>query len=939
MVFSTEPPYRASEFPGRESFPYDLNHPRVLLQSYWRRLGIEPEERNLLVLMGALVAVLLGAYTVAKVLRDALFLSAFGAMNLPYAYIAVAFASAGVVWMEGRIVRRFTRVNAVQLSQIIAIAFTILAALLFPVSGKAVSVLFYLWTGSQALMLLPHFWGLALDVWDSRRARHLFPLLTGCGLLGGTLGGALAAWGTTVVHQVGLIWALSILLALAYGLTYWIQRHSPHRATPPETTLPASRWQIFRKSRYIKILAGGLALSVVVSTLVDFQFKTFIAELYPDSNDLTRFLGKFHAGLNALSLLFQFTVAGWLLHRFGLGPSSGLQPLSAGLFGVVTATSSGWWPIVGLRWLQGIVAQGLGKSSAEIYYMALRPHERRIVKPAVDTLVQRWADALVGLMLVVVLHLFQVPVKIIAILTGIMAAVWLVSIVILNRQFGRAFEKALTLRWRETDLLSESLHTPVARRALIKALQSSDEHRILTALELSRYPKDIALARAVVKCLQHSSPSVRRAALDAMRAMRVGARIDTIEAMVEDSHEPVRRGAIEYLLELGPRPVEFARKLLNGNDPVLRQMVLDVLFDRPYITQGSISPEWITNYLQSGVPEDLILAARALGIVRGKVSSTGLSALLSHENPDVRRAALASAARRPHPGFIDLLVPQVLDPVVSFEAREALAAIGNPAVPALVRLLSGENGPLAQVLAARTLALIGTPRALRELTLLVKHPDRRLRHLGLMGLVQLRESSGRPVLSRPLAHRLFLRELGEYRRHGRAAQRLRTAVQPDLRLLGDSFREFAEMALDRAIRALSTWYAPKPLAGALERLKSSEPEAIAPGLEYLGHVLPRSVFKSVTRIFEDEPRKDQDEENPVDEVEASVRFAWEEGDEWLRACAVRASRHAPGIVPSSYFKVRQGDPLVEAELKATLGGTSREIDPATSLGATEGARS
>jgi hypothetical protein len=59
----------------------------------------------------------------------------------------------------------------------------------FPYAHRLTTALFYVWTGSQAMMLLPHFWGLALDIWDSRRARLLFPLLAGSGLIGGLVGG------------------------------------------------------------------------------------------------------------------------------------------------------------------------------------------------------------------------------------------------------------------------------------------------------------------------------------------------------------------------------------------------------------------------------------------------------------------------------------------------------------------------------------------------------------------------------------------------------------------------------------------------------------------------------------------------------------------------------------------------------------------------------
>jgi len=893
-----------------------------------RRLGIEPEEEGLLALMGALVGVLLCAYTVAKVLRDSLFLSTFGALNLPYAYIVVAFASAGALWLEGRVRRRFAGISALRFTQLVAIGFSLLAALIYPLWKQGITALFYLWTGSQAMMLLPHFWALAMDVWDSRRARRLFPLLTGCGLLGGSLGGAIAAWGTGLVQRVGLMWALSILLVVAYLLTGLIERNHWRRKSVPEAKVSVSRWHIFRNSTYLKVLATGMALSVAVSTLVDFQFKFFITQLYTDPHDLTRFLGKFYAGLNALSLLFQFTAAGWLLHRFGLGPSSGLQPLTAVSFGLVTGLSAGWFPILGLRWLQGVVFQGLGKSSNEIYYMALRPFERRIIKPAVDTLVERWADALVGVMLVVVLHLFRVPVGIIAVITGVMAILWLGVITILNRQFGRAFEKALTLRWTEPDLSYESLHTPAARRALLRALNGNDERRILAALELSRYAGDAVLARAVANCLDHASVAIRRGAAEAMRVMQVRGREAQIEPFIEESDYGLRRAAVEYLLELGPRPADLVQRLLNAGEPAQRHLVLDVLFEHPRAAAGAITPEWIAEHLATGTPEDVVLVARALGVVGGAATTQKLLALLTHENVEVRRAALVSAARRPHPSFVEAIVPQLLDPAVSYESERALAAIGNAAIPRLVPLLEGSEGARAQVLAARTLALIGTSRAIKELSRMVRSTDRRARHVALQGLVKAREDRGRPVLPRSLAHRLFLRELAEYRRHTEHAERLRAAVHPELRLLSESFREFAEMALDRALRALACWYAPKPLAGAFERLKSREPEVVAPGLEYLGHVLPGGVFRAVTRIFEEEAREDTPTIDSTQDLEKAIRFAWEAGDEWLRACAVRASRYVPGMNPDQFQKnEREGDPLVEAELAALLSGTAREFSP------------
>src|SRR5213593_364491 len=91
--------------------------PARLFERLTRRLGLEPHEGRLMALMGALVATLLCAYTIAKVLRDALFLAEFSALALPYAYVGVAFATAAFVWVEGRLAHRFTRLGTTRLNQ------------------------------------------------------------------------------------------------------------------------------------------------------------------------------------------------------------------------------------------------------------------------------------------------------------------------------------------------------------------------------------------------------------------------------------------------------------------------------------------------------------------------------------------------------------------------------------------------------------------------------------------------------------------------------------------------------------------------------------------------------------------------------------------------------------------------------------------------------
>jgi hypothetical protein len=163
-----------------------------------------------------------------------------------------------------------------------------------------------------------------------------------------------------------------------------------------------------------------------------------------------------------------------------------------------------------------------------------------------------------------------------------------------------------------------------------------------------------------------------------------------------------------------------------------------------------------------------------------------------------------------------------------------------------------------------------------------------------------------------LAHRLFLRELRDYRNDREPGLVHSQSKVPDIRLLADSYLESAEMALERAITALSLWYDPKPLSGVLERLRTGDRAQAAPALEYLGHALPRQVFRPLSRVFE--PIEAPDDESRFRSLSSLIEAAWESGDAWLRACAVRASRHVPQFDASRFAE--DDHPLVRAEIEA-----------------------
>src|SRR4029079_15580665 len=107
-----------------------------------------------------------------------------------------------------------------------------------------------------------------------------------------------------------------------------------------------------------------------------------------------------------------------------------------------------------------------------------------------------------------------------------------------------------------------------------------------------------------------------------------------------------------------------------------------------------------------------------------------------------------------------------------------------------------------------------------------------------------------------------------------------------------------------------------PRLGVLDRLNSRDPAAASPALEYLRHVLPRTVFKSVITVFERGAMEPPQGASEPDRLSEWIRRAWESEDSWFRACAVRASRYCPSFDPSRFDTGDGGDPIVRVELRA-----------------------
>jgi len=877
---------------------------------------LETGEGGLTLVLGFLIATLFCGYTVAKVLRDAMFMSEYGAKSLPWGYVAVAVASIVIVAIESRLTQRLARSGSTALGQTIAIACSVLFAILYPFQRHFVAGAFYVWAGSQALMVLSYFWLLALELWDSRRAQAILPLFSGAGLLGGVVGGVFANWAVNRIGTTGLLWTLTGLLLVARAITALLDRQLPQRPFLAQAGSGTSPVEILRHSSFLRYLAATLALSVVVSTLVDFQFKYAAQQAYPDGHDLTRFLGIFYAVLNGLALVVQFGIAGFIVRRTGVFFSTLPQPLSVLVFASWIVFSPVFGVIVALRYVQGVLFQTVGKSAFELYFMAVRPHERQKVKPALDTLVERLADAAAGIALLVVLHTIGVDMRVVAGLTVGVSAAWLFMLTQLQRRYVRSFRDSLARHDPEVPITSAGLKLPEARRTLLTALNSDDDVQVIAALGLVAQARHRDVERATAAALHRPSVPVRTAAVRALDAIAATGHDEVILKFLDEPDPALRRASIAWLLSRGQDPAGTVRRLLDGSDAELRAIALETLADRRRLLPGIVTLERIDAWIASEDESALAAAALGLSLVGAAGADERLARLLDHPLPEVRRAALLSVAKRPAPALLGRLTQHLFEPGSIIEAREAIAALGPVAIPELAKFVDGSSGGAARRAACDALASIGGRGAIATLLVVVRSGDPDARFDALRALNRIRARSPRGLIKKRHALKLWQREIDEFRDHLLPALILRGTTDARLKLLEDSFLESADRSLDRACRVLACYYRPEAFRSVYQYLKSpTSPKAASRALEFLSHLLPRRHFEALREIFEEDRVNEETAGDPNDgQIAGCIERAYAIGDAWLRACAVRAAHALDGRVEVSFTPRDPESPLVLEEL-------------------------
>jgi len=149
-------------------------------------------------------------------------------------------------------------------------------------------------------------------------------------------------------------------------------------------------------SRYLKAIGAVILVSVIVSTLIDFELKFAAKEIYPSKSALAGFFSSYYGWLNVATLFAQVMLTGRILSKFGLRSSLYVTPVALLTGSLAIMVWPGLLAAALTRIADASLRNSIHRSSMEIIYMGVPAGLKKAIKTFLDVVVERVGDASAG---------------------------------------------------------------------------------------------------------------------------------------------------------------------------------------------------------------------------------------------------------------------------------------------------------------------------------------------------------------------------------------------------------------------------------------------------------------------------------------------------------------------------------------------------------------
>jgi ATP:ADP antiporter, AAA family len=801
-------------------------------QLFGRVFDVQKQERERVLLMSAYLLLIIAAYSIAKAVRDSLFVIQIGPAQLPYVYLLIAGAMGLVSAVYTRAVARIGLHRLIRTTFLIAISNLLLFWVLFRQTSTVWFYVLYVWVSLFGAITASQFWLLATHIFNPREARRVFSWIGVGGILGGILGGAVTS---KMAHWFGTE-SLLILCAVTVAATVvLLERVTKYanggvgEAPKPDSkeaaqTNTALLRQV-RESRHLTMMVLLLSVAVIVEAFIDYEYKFVAKQSFASKDHLTAFFGTITFYVGVFSLLFQVLITNRILKHLGVLWAILMLPLGLLVAFIALSLHPALWAAALLQLVDGGFSYSIHRSGMELLYLPIPPETRNAVKGFIDMFVDRTGRAIGAVILLILTAVLWLPIPVVSIVAVALVIAWIGMAIAVKREYMHSFRRALEKTTIEPDALPLQHLDGGTVASLLSLLEDPDDRQVLYALDL----------------LSHTHPDRWR---------------DHIDDLIHHRSAAVRARTIAVLA--------------SWNDPSIAH---DEFIHHPDYETARIA----------------MASAMRLNWRDSEPDRALLDRLLSDRSIEVVRQAMITAGTVGHARALPVFIEKLADRRLRRDAQTALLKCGPRAIPVLLtRLSDGQEAMAVRRRIPKALALTGAQEAADALLHRFHRLDYHLGYAVLKALNGMRIDSPGIDLDKDVVLAAIDRECQAHADLGEAQFWLGSNLDAGsvAGLLVRAVAERIDQRVDRVFRLLSLIYSPQDIHSVYYtyRLK---PELRPSAIEFLDNLLENGLKQKVVPLLE-ESREDSRRSLSRDEV---FDILLNGGDLWLETIAMELTEN------------------------------------------------
>ena len=862
-----------------------------------------------------------------------MFLTQYGAANLPLIYIASAAIKIGLGWLYSEL-QRYLPLRIV----IVAIAVLLASPLpffSFGLSGgfgdrigqfyvlQVVVFSMQLWLEASHVLNDLNASITANQLFNIREIKRTYPLISSGILVADVVGGfslpfVLRLFPHDVAVSQVLLIAFGFMMTgtvILAGLSHSYQQAFPEvRRRRDDAIAEHSTTRLQgQMQRYMTLLQIFFALAQVFLLLVEFQFLTQLgrnsgisAEI--GGGEIAGFLGVFNGALGICELAMQWLFSSRVLDRIGVFRSLMMLPIIIlGFSGVsITGISPVFLSVLVMRFLYELLHYTLLSGSVPFLFYSVPDYLRNREQAKVRGIAEPISTAITGLILLglVQLGLNGVGVAEQNLSFGLMivfAFGWLSTIVFLKKEY----LNLLVLNAGRGQLSTSDVDMKALRQKTIETLEKpgADEDKRACIEFLSEIDGKNA-GEVLAPLLLKLTPELQYKSIEVMLNHPSPAFLNPVKSLCSQRPAPeVMAVALRYIW-LTEETAAFSelRHYLKPNHPsIVRATAASLILRQGTMSEKAEATYVLQAMLKHKQTQERVIGCRALG---GAVHLQGLRLwlkpyvpeLLKDPSIEVKCATLEAIAATRSEEFYRYLLSGLYCRPTREAAKSALVQLGNEALPRLIRLADDAERPsLVRSEAFNAIGQIGTPEAIELLISRLVTSWGTIRRLLLRILLKVPNEQG---IEQLIEQELML--MGQV--YAASMDLILERVRCDETVLLRSALEILPVdGIDRLFLLMKFLYPIGSIRVAEFNLQSESRSAIAQGLEILDSTLdiaskqallgvldrelPMDKLQSLSSLVPYTPMQPSDRLNHLLELRHFI-------SDWALACCFHLARRA-----------------------------------------------